>query len=205
MPDGAAVAGLLAGGLGVGVVSALTPVLPAEAYVIAVALAEHRALAVAVAVAVAVGQTVGKVAIFSAVRGARGSRWLGRLRGRSGVGATPGGAGPAPGASGVEPAGGSEGTGAAPRSRWRRWHAGARTRLSRASEACLAALSGRWGPAVVLLSAVVGLPPLLAVAFIAGASTMPRRTFVPACLTGRAVRFAVIAAVPEGFRTLFGA
>lgn len=179
MPEGAAVAGLLAGGLGVGAVSALTPVLPAEAYVIAVALSERRALAVAVALAVALGQTVGKVVVFSAVRGARGSRWLGRLRGRSGVRAPPVAASGGPGVV-------------------RAW-------LSRAGDVCLAALSGRWGGPVVLLSAAAGLPPLLAVTVVAGAATMPRRTFVAACLAGRAVRFTAVAALPQVFRALLGA
>lgn len=192
MLDGAALA-LLAAGLGVGVVSGLTPVLPAEAYVVAVALTHDRSLAVAVAAAVAVGQTAGKVVVFSAVRGAGRSRWLGRLRARSGRGsvlvtdAPPSGDRPVPG-----------------RAR-NRAVARARTWLATASAACLAALESRAGWAVVLLSAATGLPPLLAMTLVAGASSMRRTTFAAACLIGRTALFVAIAAAPGAFRSLLGA
>ena len=199
MLDGAAIA-LIAAGLGVGVVSGLAAVLPAEAYVVAVALTHDRALAVAVAVAVAVGQTAGKVVVCSAVRGAGRSRWLGRLRTRSGAGAALATHGPAP--EGSRPPRG--GGGPARRSPRRRAVARARTWLARASAVCLAALSGRAGWAVVLLSAATGLPPLLAVTLIAGASSMRRTTFATTCLLGRTALFVAVAAVPGAFRSLFG-
>lgn len=191
MLDGAVLA-LLAAGLGVGVLTGLTPVLPAEAYVLAVALMHDRGLAVAVAVAVAVGQTVGKTVVFSAVRGAGRSRWLDRVRARSRAAvAARAGARQEPGA----PAG---------TSRWRRAVVGVRSWLARAGDLCLAALSGRAGWAVVLLSAAVGLPPLAAVSFIAGASSMRRGTFVVACLLGRSALFVAIAAAPHALSSVVG-
>ena len=63
----------------------------------------------------------------------------------------------------------------------------------------VALLSVRWGPAVVLVSGAVGIPPLLAIAFHAGTSTMRMRASVVTCLGGRAIRFGVLALVPDLF------
>lgn len=49
------------------------------------------------------------------------------------------------------------------------------------------------GPPTVLLSAAVGLPPLLAVALIAGVSKQNVWLFAAAVFVGRAARFAVLA------------
>jgi membrane protein YqaA with SNARE-associated domain len=46
---------------------------------------------------------------------------------------------------------------------------------------------------VVAVSALTGLPPLAAVAVVAGTAHAKRLGFVVACFTGRTVRFAVIA------------
>jgi membrane protein YqaA with SNARE-associated domain len=51
----------------------------------------------------------------------------------------------------------------------------------------------------VLVSGVVGIPPLLAIAFYAGTSRMKARAFVVPCLLGRAIRFVVLALVPDLF------
>jgi membrane protein YqaA with SNARE-associated domain len=60
-------------------------------------------------------------------------------------------------------------------------------------------LAGRNGPLVVGISGAAGLPPLLAVAFYAGASPMGYWAFTAACLAGRTVRFGVIALAPGLF------
>ena len=72
MPDLATI-GLVALGLVVGAVSAVTPFLPVEAYVIGLAVTHPAGVAVAGAVAAAVGQTVGKVLLFTTARGAASS------------------------------------------------------------------------------------------------------------------------------------
>ncbi len=52
--------------------------------------------------------------------------------------------------------------------------------------------SPRTGPLVVLASAGLGVPPLAVTSVAAGAAHQPRRVFIPVCLVGRAVRFAVL-------------
>jgi membrane protein YqaA with SNARE-associated domain len=186
VPDAATI-GLVALGLVVGAVSAVTPFLPVEAYVIGLAVTHSPTVAVAGAVAAAVGQTVGKVVLFSTARGAAGSRWLQRLRDRGAKEA-------------AEVAAATTGTGAGPAGgpvrRACRW-LGAWVR--RANAAGIALLSGRWGPAVVLVSGAVGIPPLLAIAFYAGTSKMTVRAFVITCLLGRTTRFVVLALAPGLF------
>ncbi|CAN5268531.1 hypothetical protein BH09ACT10_BH09ACT10_18050 [soil metagenome] len=54
------------------------------------------------------------------------------------------------------------------------------------------------GPLTVLLSAIVGIPPLLAVAVAAGASKQNVWLFAAAIFVGRAIRFAVIALTVAG-------
>jgi membrane protein YqaA with SNARE-associated domain len=51
----------------------------------------------------------------------------------------------------------------------------------------------RTGLPTVLVSAVVGIPPLTAVSLAAGTSVQRRWEFAAACLLGRAIRFAVLA------------
>lgn len=52
----------------------------------------------------------------------------------------------------------------------------------------------------LLISAVVGLPPLYAMAVVSGVARLPMRDFVLLCLAGRFVRFYSLALVPELFR-----
>jgi membrane protein YqaA with SNARE-associated domain len=180
VPDAATI-GLVALGLVVGAVSAVTPFLPVEAYVIGLAVTRSPAVAVAGAVAAAIGQTVGKVVLFETARSASSSRWLRRLRDRGAKEAAEVAAAAA--ASGADPAGGPV------RRAFRRFGAW----LRRANAAGIALLSGRWGPVVVLVSGAVGIPPLLAIAFYAGTSRMNVRAFVLTCLAGRTIRFVVLA------------
>jgi len=178
--------GLIALGLLVGAVSAVTPFLPVEAYVIGLAVTDSTPVAVAGAVAAAIGQTIGKVVLFSTARGASSSRWLQRLRDR---GAAEAAEVTAAEEAGEEPPGGRVKRALRPVGRW----------LKRVNAVGIRLLSGRWGPGVVLLSGSVGIPPLLAIAFYAGTSKMSVRTFVVACLLGRTIRFVVLALVPDLF------
>ncbi len=205
MPD-AATLGLLATALGFGFVSAVTPFLPVEAYVLAVAATNGRGLAVVVSVLAAVGHTAGKVVLFEGTRSAARWPWLTRLRARAGVAGR--GEPDAGGADVVSPGSGSTGPSragpggaalapAAPatwRGRWRAAAAPLAAWLRRVNAASLAGLSGRWGPLVVFSAGLLGLPPLLVVVFWAGASSMSLRAFTLACLLGRTLRFAALAA-----------
>jgi membrane protein YqaA with SNARE-associated domain len=51
----------------------------------------------------------------------------------------------------------------------------------------------RWGLPIVLLAAVVGIPPLYAVALLAGATRMPMLGFALTVLVGRVTRFVLVA------------
>jgi membrane protein YqaA with SNARE-associated domain len=51
----------------------------------------------------------------------------------------------------------------------------------------------RWGLPIVLLAAVVGIPPLYAVALLAGATRMPALGFALTVLVGRLARFVLVA------------
>jgi membrane protein YqaA with SNARE-associated domain len=183
----AATIGLVALGLVVGAVSAVTPFLPVEAYVIGLAVTRSPSVAVAGAVAAAVGQTVGKVVLFQTARSASSSGWLRRLRDRGAKEAAEVVAAAAQ--PGADPAGGPVRRGLRRLGSW----------VRRANAAGIALLSGRWGPVVVLVSGAVGIPPLLAIAFYAGTSRMSVRSFVLACLVGRTIRFVVLALVPDLF------
>ena len=185
MPDAGTI-GLIALGLLVGAVSAVTPFLPVEAYVIGLAVQNTEPVAIAGAVAAAVGQTVGKVLLFSAARGATSSRWLTRLRER---GAKEAAEIEAAEQAGEQPPGGPVKRALRPVGRW----------LKRVNALGVRLLSGRWGPAVVFLSGSVGIPPLLAIAFYAGTSRMSLKAFIVTCLAGRTVRFVALALVPDLF------
>ena len=185
MPDPGTI-GLIALGLLVGAVSAVTPFLPVEAYVIGLAVQNTQTVAVAGAVAAAIGQTVGKVALFYTARGAANSRWLQRLRER---GAREAAEIATDATRGADPVSGPVRRASRRLGGW----------VRRANAAGVALLSGRWGPVVVLVSGAVGIPPLLAIAFYAGTSRMSVRAFVVTCLVGRAIRFVVLALVPDLF------
>jgi membrane protein YqaA with SNARE-associated domain len=185
VPDAATV-GLIALGLVVGAVSAVTPFLPVEAYVIGLAVTRSPGVAVAGALAAAVGQTAGKVVLFYTARGAATSKWLQRLRDR--------GAKEAAEITAAEEAGEEPPGGPVKRALRPVGHG-----LKRANAVGIRLLSGRWGPVVVLVSGVVGIPPLLAIAFYAGTSKMHVRAFVITCFVGRAIRFVVLALVPDLF------
>lgn len=145
--------------IGYGVLSAIVPVVNAEAYVVA-SQVTAVAGAVPIAVGVAVGQTGGKVAMFYAVREGRRLRFVKERREESR-------------ARPVSPN----------RLRWRAF-------VDR-----LLQLVGdpRWGLPITFLASFVGIPPLYAVALIAGATKMNGGWFTLVVLAGRLMRFVFLA------------
>lgn len=144
--------------IGYGVVSAILPVVNAEAYVVASQLSA-AAGPVPIAMGIAVGQTAGKVLLFLGVR--RGKRF------------------PFIREHVVHP---------------RKPIGRSRARV-RALIAWLLGLVGRerWGLPIVFVAAVVGVPPLFAVALLAGATRMKLGHFFVVVLVGRTGRFVLVA------------
>lgn len=144
-----------------GIGSAIVPVLNAETYVLGVGVTGALNPVVA-AVGISVGQTIGKLAMFLAVRYRPGYS----------------------NAKYKEPKAVDLST---RRGRLIQWNRDTSKRL-------LGALGEpRWGVPVTLLSAFGGIPPLYAVAVIAGASRMRLLTFTLSVLLGRSVRFVAMA------------
>jgi hypothetical protein len=158
--------------LGFGVVSAIVPIANAEAYVIA-----SQVTAVAgplpIAVGVGIGQSIGKLLLFLGVRRGR-DFWFVRRRHRP---IDP----PIP-TDGPEPT--DQPT------RWARFRSWLQRMVARLLELVG---TNSWGLPIVLLAAVVGLPPLYAVALIAGASRMRALWFWLVVVVGRVARFVVVA------------
>ncbi|MBT0993870.1 hypothetical protein KIN34_06165 [Cellulomonas sp. DKR-3] len=170
---------LVATGLLMSVVGSFAPVFVAEAYVVAVAVAQPVGVALAVAAAVVVGQTLGKLVVLVCARaappadGAGRRAWLDRLRARTERWrAARAGSGPAR-------AGG-----------WLRRHVASVDRWT------VDAMARPRAPLVVAVSGAVGLPPLLVVTVYAGRSTMPTSWFAAACAAGRGARMLTLALVP---------
>lgn len=151
---------------GFGVLSAVVPIASGEAYVIA-----SQVTAVAgplpIAVGVGLGQAFGKLLIFLAIRHGRDFWFVRRAKH------------PVPAAEGVEPP--------ATAGRFRTW---LRRFLARLLELVG---TNRWGLPIVLLAAVIGLPPLYAVTLIAGASKMRALWFGVVVAVGRVARFVLVA------------
>ncbi|PYC67725.1 hypothetical protein C7C45_20510 [Micromonospora arborensis] len=153
----------------VGLLSAFLPFTPAEPYLIA-AVATTGAPPVALGVAAAAGQTVGKILIFLAARGAIRSAWLQRRLSRR-----PPAAPRRPGRPGLLLA--------------RPKAAGAR--LVEVLE------RPRQATGMLLVSAVSGFPPLLAASVYLGRTPMRPVAFAATCLLGRAIRFVAVALAPQ--------
>lgn len=145
--------------VGFGMLSAIVPVINAEAYVVA-SQVTAVAGAVPVAIGVAVGQTAGKVTMFYGVR-------LGRELPRVAAKRA---------ARQAEPAG----------PRLRRWRAFLDRLLQLVGDP-------RWGLPITFLAAAFGIPPLYAVALLAGATTMNGVAFTLVVLSGRVLRFVLLA------------
>jgi membrane protein YqaA with SNARE-associated domain len=153
----------------VGLLSAFLPFTPAEPYLIA-AVTTTGAAPVALGVAAAAGQTAGKVLIFLGTRGAIRSPWLQRQLSRR--------------------------TQTAPKPPGR---LGTMLARPKAAGARLVEVLDRPRQAtgVLLLSAVTGFPPLLAVSVYLGRTPMRPLTFAATCLLGRTIRFVTIALAPQ--------
>jgi membrane protein YqaA with SNARE-associated domain len=155
--------------IGFGTVSAVVPIVNAEAYVIA---SQVSAVAgpIPIAIGIAIGQTVGKLLLFFGVREGKELPFVKHrreIRQQRPVGPT--------------------------RAKFR------------AAMAKLLDLVGqeRWGLPIVLLAAIVGIPPLYAVALLAGATTMSPVWFGLTVLVGRLCRFLLVATGFYGVHDLF--
>lgn len=70
-----------------------------------------------------------------------------------------------------------------------------RHRLGALNDRMIAMMQGRWSSNEILFaSASVGIPPLFAATLVAGSAQTRRFDFIVCCLTGRVVRFLVLAA-----------
>ena len=159
--------------VGVGLLSGLVPIINAEALLIA-AVVQASERWPAVVVAVAIGQSGAKVLIYLAARDGRRflpTRWTHRQR---------------------RPPTRHRGTLTRLRNTTRRWSPHA----DRVAELVRRPLAGS---ALILASAVGGIPPLAATSVIAGASRMRLSLFGTTCLTGRLVRFTIIAIPVAGY------
>lgn len=156
--------------VGFGVVSAVVPVVNAEAYVVG-SQVTAVAGAVPIAVGVGIGQMFGKLILFLSVRQGKELSFVRHRRAEA-----------------------------------RRAPVGETRARFRAAVARLLELVGqkRWGVPIVLLAAVVGLPPLYAVALLAGATTMRVRWFAATVLVGRVTRFVLLALGIGGLQNWFG-
>ncbi|WP_018216088.1 hypothetical protein [Salinispora vitiensis] len=197
--------------------SAFIPVVPVEPYLIGAATVTGQG-ALLLGVTAGAGQTAGKALMLLGLRGTLRStrlrRWLERHTVRFApepavetVAVTPSGTAP----SGAVPSGSaSHGPGpgaAAPTAVPPR--ATVRTVLRR-SIAAVVAVTRRWNSRlitlldrpfvavpVVLLSAAVGLPPLLLVVFCISSTRMSVGMFAVTCFVGRTFRFAAVSVLPE--------
>jgi membrane protein YqaA with SNARE-associated domain len=152
------------GFFGLGLASAFLPFVNAEAAAVGAVAKEGEGWFVLVLL-LALGQTIGKVLIFLGVR--RGGRWTSRWTHGRTLGAV-------------------EGDEVGP-GRWRRaWRSLVDVMLASIERPVV-------GPLVFLVSALVGLPPLLGVAVVAGASKASLPVFATAVAVGRIGRFTLIA------------
>lgn len=193
--------------------SAFIPAVPVEPYLIGAATVTGQG-ALLLGVTAGAGQTTGKALMLLGLRGTLRSmrlrRWLERHTVRfasepepavATVAATPSGAAPSGAARGPGPAA------AAPAAVPPR--ATVRTILRR-SIAAVVAVTRRWNNRlitlldrpfvavpVVLLSAAVGLPPLLLVVFCISSTRMSVGMFAVTCFVGRTIRFAAVSVLPD--------
>jgi membrane protein YqaA with SNARE-associated domain len=150
--------------IGFGVVSAIVPVVNAEAYVIA---SQVSAVVgpIPIAIGTAIGQTIGKLVLFFGVREGKELPFVKHRRDLH-----------------------------------RQRSIGPARARFRAVVAKLLDLVGqkRWGLPIVLIAAIVGFPPLYAVALLAGATTMRPLWFGLTVFAGRLCRFLLVATGFQG-------
>jgi membrane protein YqaA with SNARE-associated domain len=155
--------------IGFGTVSAVVPVVNAEAYVIASQMSAVIG-PIPIAIGVAIGQTLGKLVLFFGVREGKELPFFKHRR----------------------------------EVRQQRPVGPARARF-RVAMAKLLDLVGqeRWGLPIVLVAAIVGFPPLYAVALLAGATTMRPIWFGLTVFVGRLCRFLLVASGFQGLHDWF--
>jgi membrane protein YqaA with SNARE-associated domain len=160
-----------------GLASAFIPAIPIEPYILGLlaTTTEHPA---EIGLAAAVGQTVGKVMIFLGIRGSIRSnivqRWL-TTRTRPALDQT------------------DNRVRSSPKRRNIRSYLTAAARLTRLLDRAELRVP------ILLLSAVVGMPPLLISSAYVARTRMSAGTFAAICLLGRSVRFIAIGITPELF------
>ncbi|MDR2252350.1 MAG: hypothetical protein LBD97_00565 [Bifidobacteriaceae bacterium] len=174
---------IVATSLVTGFVSALFPLVNAELATGVAALSFEGWAVWAAVVSLALGLTAGKVVVYEASRAGRtlSRRWrLSRRRVPVGAAAPEAQTGGDHRAVAAGPPGGA--------------CAAARRWLKAFGHRLIAAMDRRWRmDGVILLSAVVGLPPLLATSVAAGLLRMRRLDFVLCVAFGRIVRLVLIA------------
>jgi membrane protein YqaA with SNARE-associated domain len=155
--------------IGFGIVSAIVPVVNAEAYVIA---SQWSAVMgpIPIAIGIAIGQTIGKLVLFFGVREGKELRFVKHRREIQ-----------------------------------KQRPVGPTRAKFRAAMTKLLDLVGqeRWGLPIVLVAAIVGFPPLYAVALLAGATTMRPLWFGLTVFVGRLCRFLLVASGFQGLHNLF--
>lgn len=167
----------------VGGVSAVLPILPIEPYLLGV-VATTSANPILCGLAAGLGQTAGKTMLFLSARGLLRSRTVARWRVRVTAGPehhTGPLADPNPGAT-------------------RASKAALRGRIAGVGRRLLDLLDRpRLSVPLVFLSAVTGVPPLLATSVYAARTRITAPTFTLVCLLGRSLRFAAVAGAPHLF------
>jgi len=155
--------------IGFGIVSAIIPIVNAEAYIIA---SQMSAVAgpIPIAIGIAIGQTIGKLLLFLGVREGKELSFVKHrreMRKQRPVGPT-------------------------------------RARLRAAGNKLLDLLGQeRLGLPIVFIAAVIGFPPLYAVALLAGATTMRPEWFGLTVFVGRLGRFLLVATGFHGIHEWF--
>jgi membrane protein YqaA with SNARE-associated domain len=154
--------------LALGLLSGLVPLVNAEALLVAAVL-QSQGRWPAIVVAVALGQSGAKMLIFLGARDGRRllpTRWAVRDHAHSTV---------------------------RHHGLLTRWRAAVQRWSPHADRVAEIVRRPGAGSALILTSAIGGLPPLAATSVIAGASRMRLSLFGTTCLTGRLVRFTIIA------------
>jgi membrane protein YqaA with SNARE-associated domain len=155
--------------IGFGIVSAIIPIVNAEAYIIA---SQMSAVAgpIPIAIGIAIGQTIGKLLLFFGVREGKELSFVKHRR----------------------------------EMRKQRPVGPARARLRAAGNKLLDLVGQeRWGLPIVFAAAVIGFPPLYAVALLAGATTMRPGWFGLTVFVGRLGRFLLVATEFHGIHEWF--
>lgn len=184
--------------------SAFIPAVPVEPYLIGAATVTGQG-ALLLGVTAGAGQTTGKALMLLGLRGTLRStrlrRWLERHTARFAPEPEPAAATVAVAPSGPAPS--ATAPAAVPprvtvRTILRRWIAAVVAVIRRWNNRLVALLDRPFvAVPVVLLSAAVGLPPLLLVVFCISSTRMSVGMFAVTCFVGRTIRFAAVSVLPD--------